>query len=73
MANEYWEIIKSRDIGAHRLELIALTVDGFMHYEIVVDCVVQYLGSRKGCDGKWRSWVRALNKIARERKEGAEA
>lgn len=71
--NEDWKVVKSRDIGAHRLELIALTVDELEHYEIVVDCVVQYIGSLKECDGKWRSWERMLNKIARERKEGAKA
>ena len=71
--NEDWEVVKSLDIGAHRLELIALTVDELVHYEIVVDCVVQCVGPLKECEGKWRSWVRALNKIARERKEGAKA
>lgn len=62
-----WRLVKKRDIGSHRLELIALTVDGFEHHEIIVDCVVQFIGTRKECEGKWRKWVHVLKKIARER------
>ena len=66
-----WKVVKSRDIGSHRLELIALTVDGFEHHEIIVDCVVQFIGTRKECEGKWRKWVHVLKKIAqiRDREE----
>ena len=63
---EDWNVVKIRDFGAHRLELIALAVDGFESYEIVVDCVVQFVGSKNECEGKWRQWVRALNKIRKE-------
>ena len=61
--SEEWKVVKIRDFGAHRLELVVLTVDGVEHFEIVVDCVVQAVGSRKECEGKWRKWVHALKKV----------
>lgn len=70
MEDEDWRVLKVNDIGVHRLELVALKVDGQEHFEIVLDCVVQAIGTRKGMEGKWRWWVRALNKITRSRERG---
>ena len=62
-----WELIKSRNIGAHMVQLCGRTVDGFDEYKTTVDCVEQLRGTREECEREWREWVRVLNKIARER------
>ena len=64
---------KRRNIGAHAIYFSGRTVDGFDQFRISVDCIEQLRGTREDCEREWRKWVRVLNKIARERKEGAKA
>ena len=68
-----WKLIKRSNIGAHAIYFSGRTVDGFDQFRISVDCVEQLRGTREDCEREWRKWVRVLNKIARERKEGAKA
>ena len=68
-----WELIKRRTFGAHAIFFSGRTVDGFDQFRISVDCIEQLRGTREDCEREWRKWVRVLNKIARERKEGAKA
>lgn len=68
-----WELLKLRTIGAHAIYFSGSTVDGFDQFRISVDGFEQLRGTREYCEREWREWVRVLNKIARERKEGAKA
>lgn len=68
-----WELLKSRNIGAHMVQLSGRTVDGFDQFRISVDCIEQLRGTKSECEREWRRWVRTLNKIARERKAGVGA
>ena len=58
-----WELLKSRKIGAHMVQLSGRTVDGFDQFRISVDCVEQLRGTREECEGKWRKWVHTLKKL----------
>lgn len=66
-----WRLVKKRDIGSHMIGLSEREDnDGFKEYRISLDCLVQFRGSLKDCQAEWRYWVRVLNKIQLERKEG---
>ncbi len=61
-----WELIKSRNIGAHAIYFSGRTVDGFDQFRISIDCVEQLRGTKRECEAEWRQWVRVLNKIRKE-------
>ena len=68
-----WECVKEREIAGHTIYLVTREVKGWTQWEIGVDCVTQFRGTRREAESEWRKWVRCLNAIERKRKAKAEA
>ena len=56
-----------RQVGGHAVYLVTREVDGLPQWEVVVDCIRQYIGGETGARSKFRAWARQLGINAKRR------